>query len=94
MYNFISSVFNLFIFLWEKERELTHSYEKSLYTNINLKKDQQHQNDIQNDITQRLRTDLRRSVGVTAAIQTVSLMRIKKPIALYLKVKYTHSYTG
>ena len=59
------------IFLEEKKgRDLTQSYDKSLYTNRNVKRATwQHKDITKNSITQRLRTDLGRSDGVSTVIQ-------------------------
>ena len=55
---------------WEKGRDLTQSYDKSQCTNRNVKRAKwQHKQRQKNSITQRLRTDLWRSVGVTTATQ-------------------------
>ena len=64
-------------YLKEKGRDLTQSYSKSTYTNRNVKRAKWNTNKATNSsITQRLRTDLRRSVGVTTATQLVWLTSI------------------
>ena len=58
----------------EKERDLTQSYDKIPYTDGKIQK--QHDNTKtppKSSITQRLRTDLGRSVGVAIATQLVWL---------------------
>ena len=50
----------------EKGRDLTQSYDKIPYTNRNVKRATQ-TTPQKRSITERLRTDLRRSVGVTMA---------------------------
>ena len=59
----------------EKGRDLTQSYDKSPYTNRNVKRAKWQHKKMQqkSSITQRLRTDLGRSVGVTTATQLVWL---------------------
>ena len=63
------------IYLREKGRDLTQSYDKSQYTNRNVirAKWQHKQRHKKSSITQRLRTDFGRSVGVTTATQMVWL---------------------
>ena len=58
----------------QKGGDLTQSYDKSPYTHGNVKRAVTTQTTPQkNSITQRLRTDLGRSVGVTTATQLVWL---------------------
>ena len=58
----------------EKEGDLTQSFDKTPYTNrINRKQKDNTQTPPKTSITQRLRTDLGRSVGVTTVIQLVLL---------------------
>ena len=63
----------------EKERDLTQSYDKSPYTDRKIKKKKQQRDNTKTptktSITQRLRNDLGRSVGVTIATQLVWLNR-------------------
>ena len=63
----------------EKGRYLTQSYDKSPYTNRNVKraKWQHKQRHKKGSIKQRLRTDLGRSVGVTKATQLVWLTGLR-----------------
>ena len=62
----------------EKGRDLTQSYDKSPYTNRNVKRAVTTQTTPQkSSITQRLRTDLGRSVGVTTATQLVWLTGLR-----------------
>ena len=63
----------------EKGRDLTQSYDKSPYTNRNVKraKWQHKQRHKKSSIKQRLRTDLGRSVGVTTATQLVWLTGLR-----------------
>ena len=65
--------------LKEKGRDLTQSYDKSPYTNRNVKraKWQHKQRHKKSSIKQRLRTDLGRSVGVTKANQLVWLTGLR-----------------
>ena len=65
----------------EKGRDLTQSYDKSPHTNRNVKRAQwQHkQRHKKSSITQRLRTDLGRSVGVTTVTQLVWLTLFTDP---------------
>ena len=59
----------------EKGRDLTQSYDKSPYTNRKIKKATwQHKNATKNLITQRLRTDLRRTVGVTTVTPLTAIL--------------------
>ena len=64
-------------FVREKGRDLTQSYDKSPCTDRKIKKAQRDNTKTppKTSITQRLRTDLRRSVGVTIATQLVLLNR-------------------
>ena len=67
---FISEDNIAYVSLWrQKGRDLTQSYDKSPYTKRNVKTN----NAIKSSITQRLRTDLGRPVGVTTATQLVCL---------------------
>ena len=61
--------------VWEKKgRDLTQSYDKNPYTDRTIQKATwQHKNATKTSITQRLRTELGRSVGVTIATQLVWL---------------------
>ena len=62
----------------EKGRDLTQSYDKSPYTNRNVKRAVTTQTTPQkSSIKQRLRTDLGRSVGVTTATQLVWLTGLR-----------------
>ena len=63
----------------EKGRDLTQSYDKSPHTDRKIQKAtwQHKKNATKTSITQRLRTDLGRSVGVTIATQLVWLNRFK-----------------
>ena len=66
--------------LREKGRDLTQSYDKSPYTNRNVKKGKvttQQSTQQKSSIKQRLRTDLGRSVGVTTATQLVWLTGLR-----------------
>ena len=67
------------IILREKGRDLTQSYDKSPYTNGNVKraKWQHKQRHKKSSIKQWLRTDLGRSVGVTTATQLVWLTGLR-----------------
>ena len=51
--------------LGEKEGDLTQSYDKTPYTNRKFENQRSTQTPPKTSITQRLRTDLERSVGVT-----------------------------
>ena len=70
---------NYFLFIFkvnkrEQGRDMTRSYDKSPYINGNVKRAKwQHKNATKKSITQRLRTDEGRSVGVTIATQLVWL---------------------
>ena len=58
----------------KKGRDLTQSYEKRPYTHREIQKaTRQHKTPPKTSITQRLRTDLGRSVGVTPVTQMVWL---------------------
>ena len=58
----------------EKRRDLTQSHDKNPYTHRKIQKATwQHKNATKSSITQRLRVDLGRSVGVTTATQLVWL---------------------
>ena len=60
----------------EKRRDLTQSYDKSPYADRkNLKATWKHKTPPKTSITQRLQTDLGRSVGVTIATKLVWLNR-------------------
>ena len=60
--------------LRQKVGDLTQSYDKSPYTNRNVKRAKwQHKQRQKSSIKQQLRTDLGRSVGVTTATQLVWL---------------------
>ena len=64
----------------EKGRDLTQSYDKSPYTNRNVKRAKWHTNTnnaTKSSIKQRLRTDLGRLVGVTKATQLVWLTGLR-----------------
>ena len=62
------------ILLWQKGGDLTQSYDKSPYTNRNVKRAKWQQNNVKkSSIKQQLRTDLGRSVGVTTTTQLVWL---------------------
>ena len=81
----------------EKGRDLTQSYDKSPYTDSNIKKATwKHKKTPPNtSITQRLRTDLGWSVGVTIATQLVWLNRLTRDpnLPAYRKtrvIKMTH----
>ena len=64
--------------LKEKQRDLTLSYDKSPYTHRKIQKaTRQNKSPPKTSITQRLRTDLGRSVGVTIATQLVWLNQFK-----------------
>ena len=62
----------------EKGRDLTQSYDKNPYIHKNIQKASwQHKTPPKTSITQRLRTDLGRSVGVTAVTPLVCLNRLR-----------------
>ena len=62
----------------EDGRDLTQSYDKSPYTSRNVKRANDNTNNVtKNSITQRFRTDLGRSVGVTTASQLVWLTNVR-----------------
>ena len=63
----------------QKGGDLTQSYDKSPYTNRNVKgtKWQHKQRHKKSSIKQQLRTDLKRSVGVTTATQLVWLTGLR-----------------
>ena len=62
----------------QKGGDLTKSYDKSPYTNRNVKGQSDNKNNAtKSSIKQRLRTDLRRSVGVTTATQLVWLTSLR-----------------
>ena len=66
--------------LLDKGGDLTQSYDKSPYTNRNVKKAKwQHKTPQKKSIKQQLRTDLGRSVGVTTATQLVWFTRFTGP---------------
>ena len=70
------SIHMLLTLIGEKERYLTQSYDKNPYTDRKIQKATwQHKNATKSSITQRLRTDLGRSVEVTKATQLVWLNR-------------------
>ena len=65
------------LLLREKGRDLTQSFNKSPYTHRKIQKaTRQHKTPRKTSITQRLRTDLGRSDGVTIATQLVLLNRL------------------
>ena len=65
-------------FIWQRKgRDLTQSHDKSPYTHKNIQKGTwRHKNATETSITQQLRTDFGRSVGVTTAIPLVWLNRV------------------
>ena len=65
----------------EKGRDLTQSYDKSPYTSRNVKRGKVTAHTMPQicSITQRLRADLGRSVGVTTATQLVWLTGLRAP---------------
>ena len=67
------------LIIWEKGRDLTQSYDKSPYTNRNVKRGKvtTQTTPQKSSIKQRLRTDLGRSVGVTTATQLVWLTGLR-----------------
>ena len=66
------------LLVWiEKVRDLTQSYDKSPYTNRDVKGQSDNTNNATSTITQRLRTDLERSVRVTTAVQMVWLTGLR-----------------
>ena len=67
------------IMLREKRRDLTQSYDKSPYTNRNVKTAKWQHKQTKSLITQQLQTDLGRSVGVTMATQLVWLTWFMSP---------------
>ena len=68
-----------FKYIIEKGRDLTQSYDKSPYTHRKIQKATwQHKNATKNSITQQLRTNSRRSVGITTATQLVWLTGFKE----------------
>ena len=60
----------------ENEGDLTQSYDKNPYTNRKFENNGQHKNATKTTITQRLRTNLGRSVEVATVIQLVWLNRL------------------
>ena len=70
--------------LREKGRDLTQSYDKSPYTSRNVKREKwQHKQRQKSSITQRLRTELGRSVVVTTATQLVWLTGVRAQHSLH-----------
>ena len=61
----------------KKGRDLTQSYDKSPYTSRNVKRARLQHNAKKSSITQRLRTGLGRSVGVTTATQLLWLTGLR-----------------
>ena len=74
-----ANIFETLLLSREKGRDLTQSYDKSPYTNRNVKRAKwQHKPTPQkSSIKQRLRTDLGRSVGVTTATKLVWLTGLR-----------------
>ena len=72
----------------EKARDLTQSCDKSTYTHRKSKKQRDNiKHATKTLITQRLRTDLGRSVGVTAVTQLVWLNRVYERSTFPLSAK-------
>ena len=79
------------MYMGEKGRDLTQSYDKSPYTHRKIQKPKwQHKNATKTSITQHLRTDLGRSVGVTIA--TKSYFLLEKNLIWHTEVSFNILY--